>query len=645
MENGVHRPAPGPSSPRAWARDALGAVALVEGAIAEQIFVATADAFSTPAENLFGKPIVVERLDAGDGAAASARMDMLAARAEARAAEGIRVTLVADAFMLGTARRQLAAMASRRLAVVVHVVTEGHADAIALADLGWGVLFAAGTEESFDMALLARRAAEDSGTPFMVVHERSGVRHREPILPLDRELCEVFIGAASTRLRKVSDPAHPVHANVTERVFAERVQFALGSAMRELETLTGRRHDVIERRPAGDAQVFLVGLGALGESLLATVERLRAAGHDVGALKINALRPFPGPRLVKALSRALAVSVLESLDEPLAQSNPLTRELKAAFADALTWAPEYPGIGRIPRILSGVAHASRLDAGDIDAVVHNMLADERGKRSFVVGADVLVTGDPLVLAGGTDHDDGSFTLRGRTEDEALAEAGAELCSSVILSLLGLRTRAVVRELTASEGGGFAFDLVASRERPRGAPSLVSLKLVVIDDPRALILGNPLARLARGGVLAVPTETSTPDALWAEVPPYVKAIVFDRDARVVGFPVLDRGGAEAKSLVRDPRPSRFIAAGAFAGVALACASSAGRRAIDPSLVAREVSEAVILACGISAEVIAKQAGELARRTFEAHVEVPRTTVEKDAEAIRLGRQDARSTAVR
>jgi pyruvate-ferredoxin/flavodoxin oxidoreductase len=454
------------------------------------------------------------------------------------------------------------------------------------------------------------------------------------MLPLDRELCEVFVGPASARLRKISDPAHPVHANVTERVFAERVQFALGSAMRELEALTGRRHDVLERRPAGDAQVFLVGMGALGESLLAAVERLRVAGNDVGAIKINALRPFPGPRLVKALSRALAVSVLESLDEPLAQSNPLTREVKAAFADALTWAPDYPGIGRIPRILSGVAH-SALEDGDLDAIVHNMLADERGKRSFVVGADVLVTGDPLVQP--ASHDDGSFTMRGRTDGEALAEASAELCSSVILSLLGLRTRASVRELTASEGGGYAFDLVASRERPRGGYTPASLKVVALDDARALIMGNPLARLARGGVLAVPTETSSADSLWNEVPPYVKAIVFDRGARVVGFPVLEPGTAAG--------PSRFIGAGAFAGIALACASAAGRKAIDPSLVGREVAEAVLHASGPGHEEIAKKAGDLARRTFEAHVEVPRITVERDEDAIRLGRQDARSTALR
>jgi hypothetical protein len=28
-----------------------------------------------------------------------------------------------------------------------------------------------------------------------------------------------------------------------------------------------------------------------------------------------------------------------------------------------------------------------LEAGDLDAIVHNLLADERGKRTFVVGPE------------------------------------------------------------------------------------------------------------------------------------------------------------------------------------------------------------------------------------------------------------------
>src|SRR5260221_12198921 len=115
----------------------------------------------------------------------------------------------------------------------------------------------------------------------------------------------------------------------------------MGLAVREVESLPGRRHDVLGRIPATDTQVVMVGMGEIGESLIGAAARLRAQGLDVGAVNLTAFRPFPGARLVKVLSRALVVSVVEAVDEPLAQSNPLAREIKAAFADAPTSAPEH----------------------------------------------------------------------------------------------------------------------------------------------------------------------------------------------------------------------------------------------------------------------------------------------------------------
>jgi pyruvate-ferredoxin/flavodoxin oxidoreductase len=303
------------------------------------------------------------------------------------AAEGERVGLIARAEDLAGARADLARLAAGGLGVVVHALTEpaapgsvesGVASALSLDDLPWGMLVGSGTADAIDLALVARRAAEDSGCPFFVVHERPPASRLEPPgVALTRELVEAFLGGPRS-----SRPAQPA---TSERAFAERAPFALASSMRGLEALSTRRHDVIERAPGKDCGLGLVGIGALGDALLADVERQRAAGHDVAAVRVVAWRPFPGPRLVKALHRALAITVLEAVDRPLAGSGPLALHLKASFADALTWAPDYPGIGRIPRIVSGAVAAGReLDATDLDAVVDNLLADERGKRSFVL---------------------------------------------------------------------------------------------------------------------------------------------------------------------------------------------------------------------------------------------------------------------
>ena len=632
MDNGVERTersaAQADGARRAWAKDALGAIALVEGSFAEQIFIAIGGPhpLHVPERSAFGEPVVVER---GPNALG------LMARFVHAVEGGHRATLIATAQDLASVRDVLSTLRSRRMGVVVHAVADrGIADALALADLGWGMLFSAGVEEGLDLALVARRAAEDSGTPFFVVHERSAARHVEAVASPSNELVEVFVGPPRTRLRPVADAAHPIHVHVGERAFAERVPFALQSAMRELESLTGRRRDVLDRVPAGDAAVMMVALGELGESLIAGIERLRAQGHDVGAIKLTALRPFPGPRLVRAMARALAITVLETVDEPLAQSGPLAREVKAAFADAITWAPEYPGIGRIPRIASGLVGASGhdLEAHDLDAVALNMVADERGKRSFVLGAEGVLgleaASPPAKTAA---H---AISMRGRVRDAATAEACAEICAAVVSSALGLHVRASVRRAPATEGEGFAFDLVAARERPRGAHAPHALRVVAVEDAAMFSSASPLARLSEGGVLAVPTRERSADAVWAELPAYAKAIVFDRHARVVGWTPTEE---------TDPKARPWLTASAFAGLALAnAAGRAGRAPVDGSLVAREVAEALRAALGAGGDEIVSRGAEVARRAFEGHIEVPRATVERDEESVRLGRRDARAS---
>src|SRR5262249_53701873 len=160
---------------------ALGAVALAEGAIAQRVVTDRAElplGRAGEAVNAFGGDIAIEQLRDAEA---------IVARAEELASAGERVAIVAGARTLAAAREQLRSIPAKGLGVVAHAVGDvdggGYADALALGDLGWGVLFAASSAESLDLALVARRAAEDSGCPFVVVHERAAVRHVEQVVP------------------------------------------------------------------------------------------------------------------------------------------------------------------------------------------------------------------------------------------------------------------------------------------------------------------------------------------------------------------------------------------------------------------------------------------------------------------------------
>ena len=357
--------------------DLVDAIADVEAAVVQRLYLGGARHAPERPRNAFGDSVSLEQHAPG-GFAAQVH------QATAAISRGERVGLLASARELLTVREALAAIAARRLATVFHALEPVGGDAAhALAELGWALLYAADVAESVDLTLVARRAAEDSGTPVLGVQDPPRAGRHQVAVPLERPQIAGFVGPADARMRAESDPSHPSHAEVDPRALADRVPFALASALRDLESLTGRKRDVLTRNGLGqgaDAPLVFLAVGSLGEFLLDEVARLRADGHDVGAVKLTAFRPFPGPRAVRLLGRAHAITVIEHTDLPLAQSNAVTRELKAAFADALTWAPDYPGIGRIPRIHSAVMSSRRVDARDVDAILRNMLAGEQGKR-------------------------------------------------------------------------------------------------------------------------------------------------------------------------------------------------------------------------------------------------------------------------
>ena len=119
MENGIDRGGGSTStrSSRAWARDVLGAIALVEAAIAQRVLTdlrelpEQADLGGAPS-NAFGNRVTVERVDTHAGVGA------LLQRAGERTSAGERVAVVASARGLAGARGAMRALVAQRLGLV-----------------------------------------------------------------------------------------------------------------------------------------------------------------------------------------------------------------------------------------------------------------------------------------------------------------------------------------------------------------------------------------------------------------------------------------------------------------------------------------------------------------------------------------------
>lgn len=481
---------------------------------------------------------------------------------------GERAAVIAPAERLASARDSLRKLAATRTGIVAHAIAgHGAEELAALADLGWGVLSASGPEDSFDLTLVARRAAEDAGVPFIVLHSLA-----RPNLPAGRAMAMValpppaavegFVGPAS----RVKDKGAPAHATTGERAFAERVPFALGSALREYSNVSGRRHDTFDKLPLGESPLVIVGTGPVGDALYCATTELRARGFDVGAVHITALRPFPGPRLVKALARALAVTVLEPVDEPFAHGAFLARDVKSAFTDALTWVPGFPGIGRIPKLFVG-ASGSAFDLADLSAVCDNMLADERGRRvfSFIDVEHTLPRARPSIPSSivpeppsDEKRDDGpssrevvrrpegrperEIAVRFVLDDAGAAESVLTTVGEALAQAVGLRTHGIISgaggsaPADGSPGGLVVLDVVATRDQARGGMARRAPRLVVASSKGVASAGAVVA-LADGallGVLGAESSSALPEA--------ARTIVRERRVRALPLAVGDGGVA-------------------------------------------------------------------------------------------------------
>src|SRR5437588_4860264 len=99
---------------------------------------------------------------------------------EGFAVAGGRVTNFTSGQGLVLMKEVLYTISGKRLPVVFHIgaraltsqslnVHAGHDDVMSVRDCGWGMVFAKNAQDAGDLALISRRAAEDSHTPFFSV--------------------------------------------------------------------------------------------------------------------------------------------------------------------------------------------------------------------------------------------------------------------------------------------------------------------------------------------------------------------------------------------------------------------------------------------------------------------------------------------
>jgi len=501
-------------------------------------------------KNLWGEPLFFLELESEHSSASTC---------EGFALAGGRVTNFTSGQGLVLMKEVLYTIAGKRLPVVFHVgaraltsqalnVHCGHDDVMAVADAGWGIAFAKNAQEAGDLALILRRAAEEGETPFLSVQDGFLTTHTvENVRLPEPELMAEFVGDpyATTRLRNLMNPAKPIMSGVVQnqdaymkgkiaqRYFTDRLPGILTATMERFHALTGRRFGLVEPYRLEDSEYALVGMGSLVETAMATADWLRAVrGLRVGVLGVTVFRPFPAREIVEALRTVKAFTVIERMDNPLAQSNPLAAEIKAAFADAAAGAPGSTPIHGLPAIHAAAAGLGSRDVrpGDFVAAVEEM--ERGGRRTFVLGIRhelaLPPTEDPDV------RPRGAFSMRGHS----VGGFGSVTTNRVIATILGdlFKLHVQAYPLYGSEKKGLptTYFLTVAEERIRTHSELAHVDFVPLNDVNAFHLGNPLAGIAAGGTVFIQSSDADPAAIWKRIPDEAQAIIRERGLRILAL---------------------------------------------------------------------------------------------------------------
>lgn len=534
-------------------------------------------------KNLWGEPLAFLELESEHSSASTCEGFALAGGRVANFTSGQGLILMKEVLYV---------IAGKRLPVVFHIgaraltsqglnIHAGHDDVMGVSDCGWGMLFARNVQEAADLALIARRIAEESETPFFNIQDGFLTTHTIESLRLpELELMKRFIGDPNNghRLRNLMDPAHPVMSGVVQnqdsymkgkiaqRYFYERIPSIMKRVMDEFHTLTGRRYGMIDSYGLADADYAIVGMGSLIETATATVKYLRAKENiKAGTLHVTSFRPFPGAEIVEALKDVKAIAVIERMDNPTAQSNPLTAELKAAFADALSGAPGYPKIARAPMIYSGAAGLGSRDIrpGDFVSVV-NHLRGANERRFFVIGIEhelALPTDDEPDV-----RPKGAFSMRGHSIGGYGSVTTNKVIATIVGDLFGLNVQAYPMYGSEKKGLPTTYFLTVAEEPIGAHAELRHVDFVPLNNVNAFNLGNPLAGLVPGGTVFIQHQSRDPAQVWKSIPSAARDYIRQNRIRVLALDAVKVAQEVASQPQLAQRMQGIVLLGSFLRVA-------------------------------------------------------------------------------
>ncbi len=509
-----------------------------------------------------------------------------AAVCEGFAVAGGRVSNFTSGQGLVLMKEVLYTISGKRLPVVMNIgaraltsqglnVHAGHDDVMSVADVGWGMLFARNAQEAGDFSLICRRTAEATFTPFFNVQDGFLTTHTVETVRLpETEFMKEFIGDPKTKLTNLMDPNNPLMSGVVQnqdsymkgkiaqRWYYDQIPEKLQESFDEFARKTGRRYGNVDAHRCEDAEFILVGMGCYMETAKATVDYLRdVKGIKAGCMSVIVFRPFPAKDIVDALKGCKAFTVFERMDDPLSTTgNHLTREIKAAFCDAMTGQNGQEKIAQVPRVYHGAAGLGSRDVrpADIIAAFHNMQID--GPEFFCVGID-----HKTALPRKEDPDlrpKGGFSMRGHSVGGFGSVTTNKVIATIAGNVFGKDVQAYPKYGSEKKGLPTTYYLTVAETHIDMHSELERVELLCVNDPTAMLSPLTLKGLVPGGAIFMQSPYSDPADVWKRIPPENQATIRDKKIRVYFCDMVQIAREQASEADLQMRMQGIVLLGAF-----------------------------------------------------------------------------------
>jgi pyruvate ferredoxin oxidoreductase alpha subunit len=219
-----------------------------------------------------------------------------------------------------------------------------HGDIMAARDIGWIQVFVENGQEAFDHSVMAFKIAENHKVLLPTIVNLDGFILSHVVEAMEfpeQEVVDKFLPPYHPRFSL--DPRNPVTmgAFAMPEVYTEVKmghQMALTGSYehilnvwKEWADLTGRIYKPVEKYKTKGAKILLLTMGCLSEVAEVAVDEMRAAGLEVGLLKLRMWRPFPFADLRAAVEGAELLIVCDRALSLGGAAPPVLAEVRSAF--------------------------------------------------------------------------------------------------------------------------------------------------------------------------------------------------------------------------------------------------------------------------------------------------------------------------